>query len=414
MDFKKLFVHIPEPVVVLSPEYIILAATDTYLDVTMRSREELIGKDFLSTFPDNPDISASKNEKLLKQSLDRALKSKTVDQLDVLRYDIPRPKAKGGGFDVRYWEASHTPVLDDKGNVEFIIQRTNDVTEREIAKLELSESNEKFRFMAEAMPQLIFTTNVSGELTYINQRWNTYTGLPIKELIYNGIEQVFHPDDAESYKVRWKKAFETNSELQMELRIRSTEGDYRWHVIRVLPQVPEEGQLMMWVGTISEVHGSKQMVEELLSSNLQLAELSDQVQLAYKKAESERKVLERLIMESPAIFCILEGPEHRFKMMNDNYKKLFPGRDLIDKTVEEAMPEIAAQGFVALLDNVYQTGESFISQRSSVMIDKYDNGELEPYTVAFHYQPLFNENEIIYGILVFGYELPVEEKEQLT
>jgi PAS domain S-box-containing protein len=414
MDFQKLFVHIPEPVVVVSPAYKILTATDAYLQVTMRSREELIGKDFLSLFPDNPDTSASRNEKLLRQSLDNALQSKKVDYLDVLRYDIPRPEDQGGGFDVRYWEASHTPVLDNKGNVEFIIQRTNDVTEREITKLALSESNEKFRFMAEAMPQLIFTTNATGELTYLNQRWATYTGLPIKELVYNGIQQVLHPEDAENYNMRLQQAYATNSELQMELRIKATEGDYRWHLVRVLPQVHEDGQLMMWVGTITEVHGSKQMVEELLESNLQMSELSDQVQLAYKKAESERQILERLIMESPAIFCILEGPEHRFKMMNDNYKKLFPGRDLIDKTLSEAMPEVAEQGFVGLLDNVYQTGESYISPRSCVMIDKYDNGELEPYTVAFHYQPLFDENETIYGILVFGYELPVEEKQQLS
>lgn len=406
MDYQKLFVHIPEAIVVLSPAYSILAASDKYLEVTLRTRDELIGKDFLKTFPDNPNVSESKNERLLRQSLDKALQSKKVDYLDVLRYDIPRPAAQGGGFDVRYWEASHTPVLDDTGNVAYIVQLTKDVTEREVAKLELSESQEKFRFMAEAMPLLIFTTNVDGKITYLNQRWEKYTGVAAKELIYNGIKQAFHPEDAAAFDTRWADAFSNNTELQMEIRIRASEGVYRWHLARILPQVDENRKLLMWVGAITDIHGAKQMVQELLEANTQMEQLSNHVQQAFKKAESERRILERLIIESPAFFCILKGPDHIFELVNNNYQKIFPGKELLHKSVAEALPEVIEQGYIDILDKVYQTGKTFVGEHTRILLDRYNTGELEELTLSFQYQPLYDEHDSIYGILVFGYEIP--------
>lgn len=406
MDFQKIFSHIPEAIVVLSPDLKILTATDAYQRVTMRSLEELVGKDFLNTFPDNPEAVESKNEKLLRQSLERVLQSKKPDYLDVLRYDIPRPEVQGGGFEVRYWEAIHAPVLDDAGNVEAIIQRTTDVTERELAKLALSESQEKYRFMAEAMPQLIFTMNSGGKITYLNQRWTRFTGLPVKELIFNGIDQVIHPDDAPAFGERLQDALESNTELQMEIRIKASEGIYRWHLARILPKLDEQGQLVLWVGTISDIHDPKQMVQDLLEANTQMVQLSEHVQVAYNKAEAERMKLERLLMESPAFFCMLKGPEHRYELVNQNYQKIFPGKELLHKTVAEALPEVVNQGIIEILDQVYQTGESYTTERMHIKLDRNGTGDLEDLLISFQYQPLYNEHHQVYGILVFGYELP--------
>ncbi|MEJ8803806.1 PAS domain-containing protein [Pontibacter sp. H249] len=412
MDYQKLFVSVPEAIVLLSPDFTILAANDRYLEVTMRTHDELIGKDFLKTFPDNPDASESKNEMLLRQSLENTLRTKHVDYLDVLRYDIPRPASQGGGFDVRYWEASHTPILDDEGNVECLMQLTKDVTEREVAKLELSETQEKFKFMAEAMPLLIFTTNTEGKITYLNQRWGKYTGTATKELIYNGVKQVFHPEDAATFTTRWADAFANNTELQMEVRVKASEGIYRWHLARILPQVDESGKLLMWVGAITDIHNSKQLVEELLEANTQMEQLSNHVQQAFKKVESERNILERLIIESPAFFCILKGPEHTFELINKNYQKIFPGKELLHKPVAKALPEVVDQGYIAILDKVYQTGESYVAEHIRIMLDRYNTGALEELTISFQYQPLYDENNTIYGILVFGYEIPALSHQQ--
>ncbi|GAB3532631.1 hypothetical protein GCM10027443_16700 [Pontibacter brevis] len=402
MDYTQLFRNIPEALVVLSPEYKILAATDKYLEITKRTREQILGKHFLlEAFP-NKELSYEENP--VRVSLDRAIQSKKIDYLDVIRYDLPKPEAEGGDYEVRYWEASHTPVLDADGNVEYLIQRTTDVTERESAKLALSESEEKFRFMAEAMPQLIFTTDAAGELTYLNKRWERYVNLPLEDLSQEDWQKIVHPDDLPVVKAKWEEAFRNGTDIQMELRKRDKDGHYRWHLCRTLPMEDESGNIVMWVGSSTDIHDTRIMVQELLESNEQMAVLADQVQDAYVKAENERKMLETLFMQAPAMFCILKGPEHRFELINDKYQQLYPDKDMLHKPLAEAVPEIVEQGFIALLDGVYNTGKAYIAEEVPIMLDKGNRGKLEETYFTFSYHPIF-ESDKITGILAFGYEV---------
>ena len=391
--------------VVVSPDdYKILAASDAYLNVTMRSLDDIVGKRFLiEAFPDR---SIAYEENPVKKSLDKALQTKKPDHLNVIRYDIPKPEAEGGGYDIRYWEASHSPVLNNQGEVEYIIQHTSDVTDREMARMALSESEEKFRFMAETMPQLIFTTNASGQLTYLNQRWENYTGIPVKVLLHDGWRDIIHPDDLPVIEARWQKAYQNLDDYQAEMRKKHKDGQYRWHLCRALPMLDEKGNVLMWVGNCTDIHDTRQMVEELVTTNEEMARLSDQVQVAYSKAESERKTLERLIIKAPAFFCILKGPDHRYELVNDNYQRLFPNRQLLHKTVAEAVPEVIEQGFIKVLDDVYQTGKDFVADKITVKLDQHNTGQLEDVKLSFIYQPLADENDKIYGILVCGFEVP--------
>jgi len=388
--------------VVLSPEYKILAATEAYLQITMRTKEQILEKHFLlEAFPDK---ELSYDENPVKASLDKALQSKKIEYLDVIRYDLPKPESEGGGYDVRYWEASHTPVLDEDGNVAFLIQHTSDVTERELAKLALSESEEKFRFMAEAMPQLIFTTDATGVLTYLNKRWENYTSFSLDELLQEGWQKVIHPDDLPTVAAKWEEAFQKKSNMQVELRKRDKDGIYRWHLCRTQPMEDNEGNIIMWVGSSTDIHDTRVMVQELLETNEQMALLSDQVQFAYEKAESERKVLETLFMQAPAMFCILKGPDHRFEIINEKYQQLYPGKEMLHKPLAEAVPEIVEQGFIELLDGVYNTGKAYIAEEVPIMLDKNNNGKLEEAFFTFSYHPIFESNEVS-GILAFGYEV---------
>lgn len=386
----------------VSPEYKILAATDEYLRITKRTIEQLLGKHFLlEAFPDRV---LSYEENPVRKSLDKALQSKQVDYMDIIRYDLPNPDAGDGEYDVRYWEASHTPVLDAEGNVEFLIQQTSDVTERELAKLALSESEEKFRFMAESMPQLIFTTNATGELTYLNKRWEQYTGFPLEELLQEGWQKVIHPDDLPTVAAKWEEAFKNKANMQIELRKRNKDGVFRWHLCRTQPMEDEEGNIIMWVGSSTDIHDTRVMVQELLETNEQMSLLADQVQHAYEKAESERKVLETLIIQAPAMFCILKGPEHRFELINERYQQLYPNKEMLHKPLAEAVPEIVGQGFIKLLDGVYNTGKAYIAEEVPIMLDKNNTDKLEETYFTFSYHPIF-ESEKVTGILAFGYEV---------
>ncbi|MBF8962768.1 PAS domain-containing protein [Pontibacter sp. FD36] len=405
MDFNKLFNSIPEPIVVLSPEYKVVAATDAFLESSLRTRDQLIGLHFLlEAFPEREN---SYQDNAVKKGLDQVLQTKKAVRLEAMRYDIQKPESQGGGYEVRFWEVNQTPILDSEGNVEYIMQKPLDVTEREVSQVALQKSEEKFKVMAEALPQLIYTVEPGGKTSYFNKRWEEYTGINLETLLQINWDQIIHPDDLENTLAKWETAAKEGAEMQMELRMRDKNGTYRWHLSRSIPMKDAEGNITIWIGSSTDIHDTRKLVQELLDSNEQMALLSDQVQHAYEKAESERKTLERLIMEAPAMFVILRGPEHRFELMNDKYQQLYPGRNLIGMPLGETLPDIKAQGFIKLLDRVYETGETYIAEGVPIILPKGGTDEMEERFFNFSYQPVYEAGKIT-GILAFGYDITNE------
>ncbi|EJF09222.1 signal transduction histidine kinase [Pontibacter sp. BAB1700] len=390
---------------VLSPEYKVVAATDAFLESSLRTRDQLIGLHFLlEAFPEREN---SYQDNAIKKGLDQVLQTKKAVRLGAMRYDIQKPESQGGGYEVRFWEVNQTPILDSEGNVEYIMQKPFDVTEREVSQVALQKSEEKFKVMAEALPQLIYTIEPGGKTSYFNKRWEEYTGINLETLLQIKWDQMIHPDDLENTLAKWETAAKEGAEMQMELRMRDKNGTYRWHLSRSIPMKDADGNITMWIGSSTDIHDTRKLVQELLDSNEQMALLSDQVQHAYEKAESERKTLERLIMEAPAMFVILRGPEHRFELMNDKYQQLYPGRNLIGMPLGEALPDIKAQGFTKLLDRVYETGETYIAEGVPIILPKDGTDEMEERFFNFSYQPMYEAGKIT-GILAFGYDITNE------
>lgn len=415
MNFFDLFNDVPENLVVVSPDYIVEAATDAYLQVTMRTREEIVGKHFLKeAFPEK-DIPYEENP--VKHALDQTLASKNPMVMDVIRYDLVIPEEEGGGYKELYWETSYIPGLDKEGNVKYIIQKAVNVTERELAKRGQLESEIKFKELTNAVPQIIYTFDANGKLTYINDRWEKFTGISAEEVIESeeGWFLAIHPDDLPGVLTKVKECFKIGVEFQTELRRKSKEGNYRWFLSKITPiRLEGKNEILMWVGSSTDIHTTRQMVHELVQTNEQMAEMADQVQAALNKAEDRRLTLERLIMQAPAIFAITLGPEHRFDLVNPHYQSLFPKRQLVGKTVAEAVPEVVDQGFVQILDDVYNTKEPFVAHEIPVVLDWNNSGKEEAHYFTTTYQPLLEGDKAI-GIICFGYEVTdkVKLKEEL-
>lgn len=119
---------------VLDRDLKFVAVNKAYERATMSRREDLIGQYIFEPFP-NPGEGGQR----LAASFNRVLETRKPDTLAYIPYDIPRPESQGGGFETRYWTASHSPVLDEEGEVAFIVQNTVDVTDlvrlREAASL---------------------------------------------------------------------------------------------------------------------------------------------------------------------------------------------------------------------------------------------------------------------------------------
>ncbi|HJU83834.1 MAG TPA: ATP-binding protein [Holophagaceae bacterium] len=128
-DFRLLFESVPGLYLVLTPDLTIVAASDAYLTTTMTRREEVLGKGLFEVFPDNPEDLTSHGTSNLRRSLERVLRNKAPDTMAVQKYDIRRPAAEGGGFEVRYWSPVNSPVLGPDDQIVYLLHRVEDVTE---------------------------------------------------------------------------------------------------------------------------------------------------------------------------------------------------------------------------------------------------------------------------------------------
>jgi PAS domain S-box-containing protein len=132
INFQKLFESAPGLYLILKPDaphFTILGASNAYLVATMTERSKITGRGLFEVFPDNPDDITADGTTNLKKSLKNVLRYKTAHTMDIQKYDVQRPKSKGGGFEERYWSPLNTPVLNRNNKVEYIIHRVEDVTE---------------------------------------------------------------------------------------------------------------------------------------------------------------------------------------------------------------------------------------------------------------------------------------------
>ncbi len=125
-QYRRLFRAVPGKLLVLRPgSYEIVAATEAYLQATMTRERDIVGKALFEVFPDSPDDQEADGVRNLESSLKRVQALKAPDIMGIQRYPIRLPD---GGFEERFWSPVNSPVLDDAGDIEFIIHRVEDVT----------------------------------------------------------------------------------------------------------------------------------------------------------------------------------------------------------------------------------------------------------------------------------------------
>jgi PAS domain S-box-containing protein len=122
--------------------------------------------------------------------------------------------------------------------------------------------------------------------------------------------------------------------------------------------------------------------------------------LSARRTADERERLRRMFEQAPGMIAMLSGPEHIFEIANDKYLELVGRRDIIGKPIREALPEIAAQGFTGLLDNVFQSGEPYLGEAVPVRVEREPGGPLVERLVDFIYQPMTDDAGRISGVFV--------------
>jgi len=140
------------------------------------------------------------------------------------------------------------------GHPERLIGVMIDITHRKQADLLLRESEQRFRTLAEAMPQLVWMSTPAGHIDYLNQRWRDYVGSDPSAWYGWNWRGLLHPEESRHVAGVWRIHMDSGQPLEIKHRLRHRSGEYRWHLVRGVPLRDGMGQIVKWVGTCTEVH----------------------------------------------------------------------------------------------------------------------------------------------------------------
>ncbi|MCQ4162589.1 PAS domain S-box protein [Roseomonas sp. GC11] len=211
---------------------------------------------------------------------------------------------------------------------------------RRTAEEALRVSEERFRVIADAVDQMIWSTGPEGEADYFNQRWYDYTGLPSGSTHGDAWLAAFHPEDRAHTRRLWLDCVTTGAPYEVEYRLRHHSGEYRWVIGRALPLLGENGVIRRWYGTCTDVHALK-------LAEAALRDLTATLEQRVADAVAERVRAEetlRQVQKMEAVGQLSGGLAHDF---NNLLTGILGALELLRQRLEQGRPEEAARYITA-------------------------------------------------------------------
>ena len=176
---------------------------------------------------------------------------------------------RNGFTEQTFFNWSYSPICAEKGEVLGLFCACTEETQRVLAEDALRESEARFRQLADAMPQIVWTAGPDGNLDYYNRRWFEYIDVPEYALDRATWDRFIHPADLQRVYEAWSASVRSGDAYQIEFRVRRADGKFRWFLVRAVAVKDEQGQIIRWLGTCTDIHDEKQLQgrnEELLES----------------------------------------------------------------------------------------------------------------------------------------------------
>ncbi|MBJ6726696.1 PAS domain-containing hybrid sensor histidine kinase/response regulator [Geomesophilobacter sediminis] len=250
-QFYRFFQTSADIMAIADPNGAFLQTNPACTDLLGYSPEELVSRPFIA-FVHPDDQQPTLDEMARQQKLGYTLK-----------------------FDNRYvckdrtirW-ISWRAVYDAEENCTYATGR--DISLQRQQEEALRKSERDFRLLAEAMPQIVWVTDPAGRNTYFNQQWVDYTGIPLEEGYGDGWIKPFHPEDRQRAWDAWQAATKQEGRYSLEVRLRRWDGAYKWWLVRGVPVLDEQGGILKWFGTCTDIEEVKKAEQERLALEQQM------------------------------------------------------------------------------------------------------------------------------------------------
>ncbi len=252
-----------------------------------------------------------------------------------------------------------------------------------------------FELIADSIPHIVWMAAPDGSTEYFNQRGTEYTGLPREANDGWNWLALLHPEDAERTARAWRDAVAREASYAIEYRLRRCDGEFRWHDCRALPVRNEDGEIVKWIGTVTDIDDQRRLEDSLLDSKRQTAE--------------SLSLLETLQSTAPVGLGFVDR-EFRQVRINETLAATsgIPLERQLGRTVAEVIPELWPE-LEPVYRRVLETGEAVVNRETTGEL-RGDPGRVHTWLTSLY--PVRLEGEVI-GIGVVVVDITVRKAMEL-
>lgn len=380
----RLFEGVPgNNVLVLSnpPHFTIVGVTESYLQVSGKSREQLMGKGLFEVFPANPDDETDTGENDLRFSFSEVIKHKKTHHLPTQRYDVSNAD---GSFEERYWIASNTPILNDRGEIKLIVHSAVEIT----CQVKAQQREERIKLLEQAH-NLFMQAPLAIAILTGDQFIIELANDPIKKVWGKGDDIVGKPIGEVLPEI------ESQGFIGLMQNVVATEQPF--HAYEMPATLIRNGnEEIVYFNFVYQPYYIKEK-EVPLGIIIFANDVTEQVQAKRKVEESAQRV-RSLVESAPFPIGVYVGREMWIELANQAIIEIYgKGQDVIGKRYSDILPELDNQQIFKQLDDVFTTGKPFYAKNQQVDIEH--NGKLKTYYFNYSFTPLFDAFGKVYGVM---------------